>query len=50
MWKKIDWLKDNVQQQMQQPKLGIVQMRRYNVFKKEKVEAENNDIVRENKS
>ena len=47
---EIEWLKDNVQQQRQQPKLGIVQMRRHNMFKKEKVEVENNDIVREKRS
>lgn len=33
MWKKIEWLKDNVQQQRQQPKLGIAQMRRHDMFK-----------------
>ena len=48
MWKKIEWLRDSAQQR-QQPKLGIVQMRRHDMFKKEKVEVEN-DIVRENKS
>ena len=30
MWKKIEWLRDSVQQR-QQPKLGIVQMRRYDM-------------------